>query len=164
MAFVKDMEISNSTFYSHLQSGNRFIRHSGANAQNVPGWSTGSMKFLNNTFYNMSYSGQSFNGNGWKKDFNSVVSKNNIFCDSFNGQFNQRIRVQSTTVAMTFGDNCYWYNGGIPVNETTGRGEGDKTTSAYNVDPGFANPVKGDFTPSAPEIRAHASGDPRWLN
>ena len=122
------------------------------------------MKFLNNTFYNMSYSGQSFNGNGWKKDFNSVVSKNNIFCDSFNGQFNQRIRVQSTTVAMTFGDNCYWYNGGIPVNETTGRGEGDKTTSAYNVDPGFANPVKGDFTPSAPEIRAHASGDPRWLN
>ena len=28
MAFVKDMEISNSTFYSHLQSGNRFIRHS----------------------------------------------------------------------------------------------------------------------------------------
>lgn len=67
MAFVKDMEISNSTFYSHLQSGNRFIRHSGANAQNVPGWSTGSMKFLNNTFYNISYSGQSFNGNGWKK-------------------------------------------------------------------------------------------------
>jgi len=164
MAFVKDMEISNSTFYSHLQSGNRFIRHSGANAQNVPGWSTGSMKFLNNTFYNISYSGQSFNGNGWKKDFNSVVSKNNIFCDSFNGQFNQRIRVQSTTVAMTFGDNCYWYNGGIPVNETTGRGEGDKTTTAYNVDPGFANPVEGDFTPSAPEIRAHASGDPRWLN
>lgn len=50
------------------------------------------------------------------------------------------------------------------MNETTGRGEGDKTTTAYNVDPGFANPVEGDFTPSAPEIRAHASGDPRWLN
>lgn len=164
IAFVKDMEISNSTFYSHLQNGSRFIRHSGANAKNVPGWSTGSMKFLNNTFYNMSYSGQSFNGNGWKKDFNSVVSKNNIFCDSFNGQFNQRIRVQSTTVAMTFGDNCYWYNGGIPANETTGRGEGDKSTSAYNVDPGFADPTNGDFTPSAPEVHAHASGDPRWLN
>lgn len=164
MAFVKDMEISNSTFYSHLQSDKRFIRHSGANAQNVPGWSTGSMKFLNNTFYNMSYSGQSFNGNGWKKDFNSVVSMNNIFFDSCSGQFNQRIRVQSTTVAMTFGDNCYWYNGGIPVNETTGRAEGDKTTSAYNVNPGFADPANGDFMPSAPEVRAHASGDPRWLN
>ena len=50
------------------------------------------------------------------------------------------------------------------VRVTTGRGEGDKTTTAYNVDPGFANPVEGDFTPSAPEIRAHASGDPRWLN
>ena len=37
--------------------------------------------------------------------------KEQYFCDSFNGQFNQRIRVQSTTVAMTFGDNCYWYNG-----------------------------------------------------
>lgn len=164
MAFVKDMEISKSTFYSHVQNGSRFIRHAGGNAQNVSGWSTGSMKFLNNTFYNMSYSGQSFNGNGWKKKFNSIESKNNIFCDSFNGQFNQRIRVQSTDVAATFGDNCYWYNGGIPANETTGRNEGDKTTSAYNVDPGFEDPASGIFKPSAPEVRAHASGDPRWLN
>lgn len=164
MAFVKDMQISNSTFYSHLQSGNRFIRHAGANAKNVTGWTTGSMTFLNNTFYNMSYSGQSFNGNGWNQDFNSVVSKNNIFCDSFNGQFNQRIRVQGTKIAMTFGDNCYWYNGGIPANETTGRNEGDKSASAYNVDPEFANPTEGNFTPSAPEVRAHGSGDPRWLN
>lgn len=65
---------------------------------------------------------------------------------------------------MTFGDNCYWYNGGIPANETTGRNEGDKSASAYNVDPEFANPTEGNFTPSAPEVRAHGSGDPRWLN
>ena len=41
---------------------------------------------------------------------------------------------------------------------------GEVIPHASNVDPGFANPVEGDFTPSAPEIRAHASGDPRWLN
>lgn len=42
--------------------------------------------------------------------------------------------------------------------------DGDKSNSAYGVDPGFADAANGDFTPSAPEVFAHGSGDPRWLN
>ena len=28
---------------------------------------------------------------------------------------------------------------------------------------GVADPANGDFTPSAPEVFSHGSGDPRWL-
>ncbi|MCS3023624.1 DUF5123 domain-containing protein [Bacteroides xylanisolvens] len=50
------------------------------------------------------------------------------------------------------------------LDETSNRADGDKSNSAYGVDPGFADAANGDFTPSAPEVFAHGSGDPRWLN
>ena len=163
-SIVKDFEISNSTIYSHNQNGSRFLRYGGGQTTSYDGWSRGSMTFISNTFYNLSYSGQSFNGNGWSQTHNEVISKNNLFIDSFSGNFNRRIRMQGTKVAATFENNCYWYNGALPLDETSNRADGDKSNSAYGVDPGFADAANGDFTPSAPEVFAHGSGDPRWLN
>ncbi len=91
------------------------------------------MTFISNTFYNLSYSGQSFNGNGWSQTHNEVISKNNLFIDSFSGNFNRRIRMQGTKVAATFENNCYWYNGALPLDETSNRADGDKSNSAYGV-------------------------------
>ena len=142
----------------------RFLRYGGGQTTSYDGWSRGSMTFISNTFYNLSYSGQSFNGNGWSQTHNEVISKNNLFIDSFSGNFNRRIRMQGTKVAATFENNCYWYNGALPLDETSNRADGDKSNSAYGVDPGFADAANGDFTPSAPEVFAHGSGDPRWLN
>ena len=162
-SFIKDLEISSSTFYSHTRVNPRFLRYSNGNATKA-GWTVCTMTFKNNTFYNISYNGQSFNCNSWTGRNNSIVVSKNLFIDSFSGNFNRRIRMQNTNVAATYDNNCYWYNGALPLDETTNRDDGDKSTSAYGVDPVFTNPANGDFTPSAPEVFSHGSGDPRWLN
>ena len=109
--FVKDFEISNTTFYNVSNANNgRFLRVAGGQASRA-GWTSCSMSFTSKT------------------------------CDN----------------------NCYWFDGSLPVNETTGQSTGDKSSTAYGVDPGFADPANGDFTPSAPEVFSHGSGDPRWL-
>lgn len=163
-SFVKDLEISNSTFYSHTQSGNRFIRYGGGKATTV-GWTSGSMKFISNTFYNISYSGQSFNGNGWSDAINSVQMSKNIFFNSCGGEFNRRIVMGANRVVKTCDNNCYWYNNAIPsAQEIDNNTYGDKSNTAYGVDPGFVDPSNGDFTPSNSVVISHESGDPRWLN
>lgn len=161
-SFVKDLEISSSTFYSHLQSGKRFIQYSGGRGDQA-GWSGCSMKFKSNTFYNIAYSGQSFNSNSWAREGNSVELSKNIFFDSCSGEFNRRIRMQSTKVSASFDNNCYWYKDAFPKATEVDRPEGDKSTSAYGVNPEFANPEQGDFTPRNAEVISHGSGDPRWL-
>lgn len=162
-SFVRDLEISNTTLYSHLQSNKRFIRYGDGKPADA-GWGTWSMKFLNNTFYNISYSGQSFNNNTWARNGNPTVqSSKNIFFDTCGGEFNRRIRMSSTYVSMTFDNNCYWYKGEFPRANEIDRADGDKSTSAYGVNPGFAKPEEGDFTPSNSDVINHKSGDPRWL-
>lgn len=161
-SFVKDLEISSSTFYSHTQSNKRFILYAGGRGDQA-GWSGCSMKFLNNTFYNIAYTGQSFNSNVWARDGNSVQMSKNIFFDTCSGEFNRRISMQSTKVFKSCDNNCYWYDGAFPKATEIDRTEGDKSNSAYGVDPGFEDPKEGKFTPSNDEVLKHGSGDPRWL-
>lgn len=162
--FVKDFEMSSTTLYNVSNgSTGRFMRVAGGQASRA-GWTSCSMNFISNTFYNISKTQQAFNSNVWNRQANTVNLSKNIFFDSCNGEFNRRIVGGRTDNSKICDNNCYWFNGALPVNETTGQSTGDKSTSAYGVDPGFADPANGDFTPSAPEVFSHSSGDPRWLN
>jgi hypothetical protein len=161
--FVKDFEISNTTFYNVSNANNgRFLRVAGGQASRA-GWTSCSMNFTSNTFYNISKTQQAFNSNVWNRQANTVNLSKNIFFDSCSGEFNRRIVGGRTDNSKTCDNNCYWFDGSLPVNETTGQSTGDKSSTAYGVDPGFADPANGDFTPSAPEVFSHGSGDPRWL-
>lgn len=167
-SFVKDLEISNSTFYSHLESNARFMRYAGGRADQAASlkdgvkWSSCSMKFISNTFYKVSYTGQSFNSNSWNRSENSVQLSKNIFFDSCNGEFNRRI-VMGNNTKKTCDNNCYWYNGAFPTANEIDRNDGDKSSTAFGVDPEFTNPAEGNFTPANSEVRTHGSGDSRWL-
>ena len=161
--FVKDFEISNTTFYNVSNANNgRFLRVAGGQASRA-GWTSCSMNFTSNTFYNISKTQQAFNSNVWNRQANTVNLSKNIFFDSCSGEFNRRIVGGRTDNSKTCDNNCYWFDGSLPVNETTGQSTGDKSSTAYGVDPGFADSANGDFTPSAPEVFSHGSGDPRWL-
>lgn len=168
-SFVKDLEISNTTFYSHLESGARFMRYAGGRADQVASlkdgvkWSSCSMKFISNTFYRISYTGQSFNSNYWNRAENSVLLSKNIFFDSCKGEFNRRI-VMGGNTKKTCDNNCYWYNNAFPSANEIDRNDGDKSSTAYGVDPGFADPENGNFKPGNTEVNSHGSGDSRWLN
>jgi len=162
-SFVKDFEISSTTFYNVSDVSNgRFMRVAGGQGSTA-GWGSCSMNFTSNTFYKISYEQDSFNSNVWNRQANTVNLSKNIFFDSCKGEFNRRIVGGRTDNIKTCDNNCYWYNGALPVNETTGQSTGDKSSTAYGVNPGFKNPIEGDFTPSAPEVFSHRSGDPRWL-
>lgn len=168
-SFVKDLEISTTTFYSHLESNTRFLRYAGGRADQAASlkdgvkWASCSMKFISNTFYKVSYKGQSFNSNNWNRAENSVLLSKNIFFDSCSGEFNRRI-VMGGNTKKTCDNNCYWYNGAFPSANEVDRSDGDKSPTAYGVDPGFTNSANADFTPSNSEVFSKGSGDPRWLN
>ncbi len=162
-SFVKDFELSNSTLYN-LSDGNngRFMRVAGGKGADA-GWSDCSMNFTSNTFYNISRNQDSFNSNVWNRQKNTVTLSKNIFYDSCKGEFNRRIVGGRTDNAKTCDNNCYWYNGGSALDKESNGNYGDKSTTAYGVDPGFKDPVNGDFTVGHPDVIGHGSGDPRWL-
>lgn len=60
-------------------------------------------------------------------------------------------------------NNCYWYNNAFPTANEIDRSDGDKSSTAYGVDPEFSNPTIGDFTPSNSQVLTQGSGDTRWL-
>ena len=162
-SFVKDFELSSSTLYNLSEASNgRFMRVAGGKGADV-GWADCSMNFTSNTFYNISCDQEAFNSNVWNRQKNTVNLSKNIFYDSCKGEFNRRIVGGRTDNAKTCDNNCYWYKGGSGLEKEANGNYGDKSTTAYGVDPGFKDLVNGDFTVSSSEVISHGSGDPRWL-
>ena len=162
-SFVKDFELSSSTLYNLSEASNgRFMRVAGGKGADV-GWADCSMNFTSNTFYNISCDQEAFNSNVWNRQKNTVNLSKNIFYDSCKGEFNRRIVGGRTDNAKTCDNNCYWYKGGSGLEKEANGNYGDKSTSAYGVDPGFKDPANGDFTVRHSEVISHGSGDPRWL-
>ena len=162
-SFVRDFELSSSTLYNLSEASNgRFMRVAGGKGADV-GWADCSMNFTSNTFYNISCDQEAFNSNVWNRQKNTVNLSKNIFYDSCKGEFNRRIVGGRTDNAKTCDNNCYWYKGGSGLEKEANGNYGDKSTSAYGVDPGFKDPANGDFTVRHSEVISHGSGDPRWL-
>lgn len=163
-SIVNDLEISNSTFYSTSQSGKYFMRYGGKKGTDF-GWTKGSMKYISNTFYNIAYSKDMFNGNGWKQNTNSVTLSKNIFMNTSQGQLNKKITMSSNVVQKTCDNNVYWYPAktieAVEKEEITNSTYGD--ANGLVEDPSFANAAEGDFRPSNPNVHSRQSGDPRWL-
>lgn len=163
-SIVNDLEISNSTFYSTSQSGKYFMRYGGKKGTDF-GWTKGSMKYISNTFYNIAYSKDLFNGNSWKVNTNSVTLSKNIFMNTSQGQVNKKITMSSNTVSKSCDNNFYWYPAktveAVEKEEITNSNYGD--ANGLVEDPGFANAAEGNFRPSNANVLSRQSGDPRWL-
>lgn len=163
-SIVNDLEISSSTFYSTTQSSKFFIRYGGKKGTDF-GWSKGSMKYISNTFYNVAYKKEFFNGNSWGQNTNSVLMSKNIFMNTSEGMVNKRVTKGSSNVNKTCDNNFYWYPEkkieDIEKEEITNSNYGD--ANGIIEDPDFQNPAEGDFRPSNPNVLSRQSGDPRWL-
>ena len=163
--FANTFTIKNSTVYGKAATAGYFLRYNNSGRPDRAGFVNGSINFFNNTFYNVMYSGQMGNYTAMN---NSMVRLNvlqNIFCNCGSNAVIRRLSVSTTTMVRTLSNNCYWFDGAFPeVNEVTPV-YGDKSGTAYGVDPGFADPANGNFTiaTSATEIISKQSGDPRWL-
>ena len=99
---------------------------------------------------------------------NSMVRLNlsqNIFCNCGSNAVVRRLSVSTTTMVRTLSNNCYWFDGAFPQANEVDPVYGDKSGTAYGVDPGFTDPSNGNFTiaSSATAIISKQSGDPRWL-
>jgi len=162
--FANTFTIKNSTIYDNTASAGYFLRYSNSGRPDRAGFTSGSINFFNNTFYNIAYSGQFANYSGMNSALVTLSATNNIFDNCGSGEVIRRLFVSASAMKRSLNNNCYWYNGAYPeLAEVTNATYGDKSGTAYGVDPGFTDPANGIFTTSAPAIISHQSGDPRWL-
>jgi len=165
--FANDLTIQNSTFWNTGDSDSKyFVQYNNSGRATRAGYTTNSVNFIHNTFYNVvkstadgqfcNYGG--FSGQGKISCF-SVTS--NIFVDCGRGQIARRIlggRTPNTYEKVLFGDNTYWHDGA----------DNSKNESSYDngyiltTDPAFVNAAQGDFTPQGAEQIQKQTGDPRW--
>ena len=68
-------------------------------------------------------------------------------------------------MVKTVNNKCYGYDGAYPEAQEVTATYGDKSGTAFGEDPAFTDVTTGNFTigPSATNIIAKSSGDPRWL-
>lgn len=163
--FVNSFTILNSTVWGNTQSAGYFLRYNNSGRPDRAGFVNGSIRFLNNTFYNVVYSGQMGNYSGMNSLLVTLNLAKNIFVDCGSGQVVRRLSASTTTMVRDLSDNCYWYNGTSPEAQEIIATYGDKSKSAYCADPLFLNASTGDFTigAGATKVLTQKSGDPRWL-
>lgn len=163
--FANTFTIQNSTVWGNTKSEGYFLRYSNAGRPDRAGYVSGSINFYNNTFYNVVYNKQMANYDGMRSSMVKLNVLNNIFCDCGAGEVIRRLSGSQTSMVRTFLNNCYWFNGAFPLANEVDRVDGDKSGTAYGVDPQFKDPANGDFTISSnvTDIITHKSGDPRWL-
>jgi hypothetical protein len=161
--FANTFTIKSSTVYSNAASAGFFLRYNNSGRPDRGGFVGGSINFFNNTFYNVVYTGQMGNYSGMSSSLVRLNLTQNIFYNCGSNAVIRRLCVSSTSMVKSLYNNCYWYDGAYPeINEVTPT-YGDKSGTAYGVDPGFADPANGNFTTTAPVIVSKQSGDPRWL-
>jgi hypothetical protein len=163
--FVNDFTIQNSTVYEKGQTAGYFLRYNNSGRPDRAGFVSGSINFFNNTFYNVLYSGQMGNYSGMNSALVRLNVTQNIFVNCGSNAVIRRLSVSTTTMPRTLDKNCYWYDGVYPEATEVTPLYGDKSGTAYGVDPAFADPANGNFMvgTSATSIITNRSGDPRWL-
>jgi len=163
--FVNNFVIQNSTVYGKTATPGYFLRYNNSGRPDRAGFASGAINFYNNTFYNVVYSGQMGNYSGMNSALVRLSVTQNIFVNCGSNAVIRRLSVSTTTMPRTLDKNCYWYDGVYPEATEVTPIYGDKSGTAYGVDPTFADPANGNFTvgASATSIITNQSGDPRWF-
>ncbi|MDR0891736.1 MAG: DUF4957 domain-containing protein [Mediterranea sp.] len=170
-SFIAHLQLMNSTFYSTVSNGNRFIRYSSRGPRNIysdgTGW-TGVPALYNGvsylggvivqscTFYNIAKTSEMANYSGMNQTTTFFNIQNSIFVDSGNNQVIRRF-IPSSGRPMLVTNNAYWFNGAFTTDSSL-----SYDTAPIETDPQLADPANGDFTPSGDAL-ARRAGDPRWL-
>jgi len=159
--FANTLNISETTFWNNGDSDARyFVQYNNSGRSKRAGYTTNTVIFTNNTFYNVAKAGQLCNYGGFSgQACSAYVLTDCIFVDCGSSQVARRFvggRVGSGTA--TFSNNTYMYDGTFESNA-----EYDTSGTAIEEDPGFANPTSGDFTVSGAGQLSKRTGDPRWL-
>lgn len=166
--FIKEMSVTNSTFYNTTEFGFRYFARFGGfalnNVQDTFGWTDNTLTYANSTFYNVCQNdGQWGNYNGiYRANTSFWVMTNCIFWNcSTSGSVPRRfLQGRGNPTTATFLNNTYMKKDGTfqdPQNY-------DQSGTNIEEDPGFADPANADFTISASSRQAAlGTGDPRWL-
>ena len=166
---VKDMTMTNSTFYNEVQShgSNRICQISSGNVSSVKPtmevWANGSMTYTNCTFWQMAKTAQSFNSNGAMGQTTDKVTAHNclVVDTSEEGGFIRRLRRGNTSAQFSASNNSYWYNGVFPAGEiSAGR---DESGTHVDSDPQLTYLGDGKFNLAGSTQISRRIGDPRWL-
>lgn len=163
--FINTTTIKNSTFWNTGDSDAKyFVQFNNSGRSARAGYKDNEIDYMNNTFYNVVKSGQWGNYSGFYGQSSSRwVMTDNIFVDCGNKQIARRfLGGRGNQSTATFANNTYKFGDGFE--STDGNVESyDKSGTAIEEDPQFADAANGDFHISGATQVARKTGDPRWL-
>jgi hypothetical protein len=157
---INDLTISNSTIYQKGPGDVKYlIQYNNSYRCDRGGYERNSVNILNNTFYNVCFSGQFANYSGLAgRNTSDWQMKKNIFVNVSNGETARRfLGSRNNQATAQFDHNCYWYNGADENYEGY-----DTSGNVISGDPQFVNAEEGNFTPTSEEHVGNKIGDPRW--
>lgn len=159
--YINDMTIQKSTIWNTGDSDCKyFIQYNNSGRCDRAGYTSNSVNIMNTTMYNVAKSGQFANYSGFAgRESSNWVMTNNIFVDCSNSQLARRfLGGRQNQATATFANNTYMCDGAFDNVEGY-----DNSGTQIEVDPGFADPANGNFTPSGAPQLEKGTGDPRWL-
>ena len=165
---VKDVNITNSTFYGNNAVAKYFIRYNNSARLDRYGFDKETefqtMNYQNNTFYGLLKSdGQWGNYNGiGGQNYSKFDVKNNIWYNCGNDIIRRMVGGRfGSSAPQEFANNTY-FNDGADISAS--EKNYDKSGTILFTNPAFANVAEGDFTIGASTQQAKfQTGDPRWL-
>lgn len=159
--YINDLTIDKSTFYGTAGADAKyFVQYNNSGRNDRGGYASNSITYSNCTFYNVAYSGQWGNYNGFAGRSTSYWNMTDcIFVNCGSNQITRRFLGGRTNSAnRNFANNTYMYDG--EFENTSGY---DDSATAIESDPMFADPANGNFTVGGSDQKTKRTGDPRWL-
>lgn len=159
--YINDLTIDKSTFYGTAGADAKyFVQYNNSGRNDRGGYASNSITYSNCTFYNVAYSGQWGNYNGFAGRSTSYWNMTDcIFVNCGSNQITRRFLGGRTNSAnRNFVNNTYMYDG--EFENTSGY---DDSATAIESDPMFADPANGNFTVGGSDQKTKRTGDPRWL-
>lgn len=159
--YINDLTIDKSTFYGTAGADAKyFVQYNNSGRNDRGGYASNSITYSNCTFYNVAYSGQWGNYNGFAGRSTSYWNMTDcIFVNCGSNQITRRFLGGRTNSAnRNFANNTYMYDG--EFENTSGY---DDSATAIESDPMFADPANGNFTVGGSDQQTKRTGDPRWL-
>jgi len=163
--FVRNLTVSNSTFYNTGESSAKYFYQSGgfgiSQTKESIGWTDNTLTYDHCTFYNVCPKGQWGNYNGLAGKSTSYWNMLDcIFYNCSSGATARRfLHGKQNQATATFQNNTYMKEDGTFETPTPY----DNSGTQIEEDPQFKDPANGDFTISGPTQVARGTGDPRWL-
>lgn len=163
--YINDLTIDKSTFYGTAGADAKyFVQYNNSGRNDRGGYASNSITYSNCTFYNVAYSGQWGNYNGFAGRNTSYWNMTDcIFVNCGSNQITRRFLGGRTNSAnRNFANNTYMYDRAFESTDGSVSGYDDSAT-AIESDPMFADPANGNFTVGGSEQQTKRTGDPRWL-